>query len=87
MTSCFVARIFNPGERFGKPFYEVDVPSPLRVIPSSSEIVFVTTPKELRHIAQGCSRSELPWVWNRNGRCTPKGFRHRDFSNDATLSG
>ena len=30
MTSCFVARISNPGERFGKPFYEVDVPSPLR---------------------------------------------------------
>ena len=29
MTSCFVARISNPGERFGKPFYEVDVPSPL----------------------------------------------------------
>ena len=29
-TSCFVARISNPGERFGKPFYEVDVPSPLR---------------------------------------------------------
>ena len=25
----FVARISNPGERFGKPFYEVDVPSPL----------------------------------------------------------
>ena len=31
MTSCFVARISNPGERFGKPFYEVDVPSPLSV--------------------------------------------------------
>ena len=30
MTSCFVARIFNPGERFGKPFYEVDVPRPLK---------------------------------------------------------
>ena len=30
MTSCFVAGISNPGERFGKPFYEVDVPSPLR---------------------------------------------------------
>ena len=30
MTSCFVARISNPGERFGKPFYEVDVPRPLR---------------------------------------------------------
>ena len=29
MTSYFVARISNPGERFGKPFYEVDVPSPL----------------------------------------------------------
>ena len=29
MTSCFVARISNPGERFGKPFYDVDVPSPL----------------------------------------------------------
>ena len=28
MTSCFVARISNPAERFGKPFYEVDVPSP-----------------------------------------------------------
>ena len=33
MTSCFVARISNPGERFGKPFYEVDVPSPLSPIP------------------------------------------------------
>ena len=31
MTSCFVARISNPGERFGKPFYEVDVPSPLGI--------------------------------------------------------
>ena len=30
MTSCFVARISNPSERFGKPFYEVDVPSPLK---------------------------------------------------------
>ena len=30
MTLCFVARISNPGEWFGKPFYEVDVPSPLR---------------------------------------------------------
>ena len=30
MTSCFVARISNPGERFGKPFYEGDVPSLLR---------------------------------------------------------
>ena len=42
MTSCFVARISNPGERFGKPFYfsnpgerfgkpfyEVDVPCTL----------------------------------------------------------
>ena len=50
-------------------------------------IVFVLTPKELRLIAQGCSRSELPWVWNPNGQCTPKGFRHLDLSNDATLSG
>ena len=32
MTSCFVAWISNPGERFGKPFYEVDVPSPLSQI-------------------------------------------------------
>ena len=31
MTLCFVARISNPGERFGKPFYEVDVPSHLSV--------------------------------------------------------
>ena len=29
MTSCFLARIFDLGERFGKPFYEVDVPRPL----------------------------------------------------------
>ena len=28
MTLCFVARISNPGKRFGNPFYEVDVPSP-----------------------------------------------------------
>ena len=37
MTSCFVARISNPGERFGKPFYEVDVPSPLTIITSRDE--------------------------------------------------
>ena len=34
MTSCFEARIFNPGERFGKPFYEVDVPRPHRSLHS-----------------------------------------------------
>ena len=42
MTSCFVARISNPGERFGKPFYEVDVPSPLRaqkLLPLSQVLV------------------------------------------------
>ncbi len=36
---------------------------------------FAFTPKEFRHIAQGCSRSEQPWVEYQHG-CTPKGFRH-----------
>ena len=39
MTSCFVARISNPGERFGKPFYEIDVPSPPSHFPISSLLV------------------------------------------------
>ncbi len=51
------------------------------------EIVSAFTPKEFRHIAQGCSRCELPWGWRRNGGCTPKGFRHWYFLKDATLSG
>ena len=37
----------------------------------------VFTPKELRHIAQGCSRSELPWDRHPNRPCTPKGFRRK----------
>ena len=42
MTSCFVARISNPGERIGKPFYEVDVPSPLgNEAVMTSRVVFV----------------------------------------------
>ena len=50
-------------------------------------IVFVFTPKEFRHIAQGCSRSELPWGWSPNGACTPKGFRQPISTDDVTLSG
>ena len=46
-----------------------------------------STPKELRHIAQGCERSELPWVREIRLLRTPTGFRHPSFSNDATLSG
>ena len=26
------------------------------------KVLVAITPKELHHIAQGCSRSELPWV-------------------------
>ena len=41
MTSCFVARISNPGERFGNPFYEVDVPSPLRASRSYASNIII----------------------------------------------
>lgn len=46
------------------------------------------TPKELCHIAQGCSRSELPWERGSNRVCTPKGFchSHREFPKAATPS-
>src|SRR5438094_7796076 len=39
-------------------------------------IAFVFTPKELCHIAQGCSRSELPWVERNVFIVTLKGLRH-----------
>ena len=45
------------------------------------------SPKELRPIAQGCERSELPWVNGSMDACTPTGFRHRCGKHDATLSG
>ena len=45
------------------------------------------TPKELCLIAQGCERSELPWVIGSTDPCTPTGFRHRRCKHDATLSG
>jgi hypothetical protein len=48
----------------------------------TNDVVF--TPKEFRHIAQGCSRSELPWVEKKNDECTPQGFCHRNFANDTT---
>ena len=50
-------------------------------------IVFVLTPKELCHIAQGWERSELPWVPDETVLRTPTGFRHPVSVNDATLSG
>ncbi len=37
------------------------------------------TPKELRLTAQGCSRSELPWVTHARHDSTPTGLRHSWF--------
>ena len=53
----------------------------------SVDFAFAFTPKELRLIAQGCERSELPWVHSPRVPCTPTGFRHRHVSKAATLSG
>ena len=49
--------------------------------------VLLFTPKELRPIAQGCERCELPWVAGRTKACTPTGFRHLEFSKAATPAG
>ena len=53
----------------------------------SADFAFAFTPKELRLIAQGCERSELPWVHSPRVPCTPTGFRHRHFPKAATPSG
>ena len=50
-------------------------------------IAFVFTPKELCHIAQGCSRSELPWVERNVFIVTLKGLRHARKLDDVTPSG
>jgi len=42
-----------------------------------ADFAFVFTPKELRHLAQGCERSELPWGKGSTDPRTPSGFRHR----------
>ena len=52
-----------------------------------SNVGCAVTPTELRPIAQGCERSELPWVNVSTDACTPTGFRHRCGKHDATLSG
>ncbi len=55
--------------------------------PKFGEMSSRFTPKELRLIAQGCSRSELPSERHPIETSTPKGFRHREFSKAATPSG
>ena len=47
----------------------------------------VFTPKELRHIAQGCSRSELPWVAESDCGMYPEGVPSSGLLEYATLSG
>ena len=63
MTSCFVARISNPGERFGKPFYEVDVPSPLRQRSMQQQI-----PASIARTSLPCSRL---WTGDKGARQLP----------------
>ena len=51
-------------------------PNAIVVVAHSSGIDAACTPKELRLIAQGCERSELPWVRDARPSRTPTGFRH-----------
>ena len=61
--------------------------SRMTVDSSSQSKQCAITPKELRHIAQGCRASRLPWVTEIHGSPTPTGLRHPILANDATLSG
>ncbi len=45
------------------------------------------TPKEFRHIAQGCRASRLPWVRIANDGSTLKGLRQLRTKNDGTPLG
>jgi hypothetical protein len=46
-----------------------------------------STPKELRHIAQGCRASRLPWGRSQNTMSTLKGLRHHERYDDVTPLG
>ena len=49
------------------------------------ECLIAFTPKGLRHLAQGCSRSELPWVDEIDRISTPMGLRPTRFPGGTPL--
>ena len=55
--------------------------------PKDRRLAASVTPKEFRHLAQGCRASRLPWVRIANSGSTLKGLRRPPTTSDGTPLG
>ena len=59
----------------------------LSVVPRLGDLVLPLLRRSCDTQPRVVRAASYPGFGVANGECTPKGFRHQDFSNDTTLSG